>query len=291
MSKRNIVMQNAVFLFSVLTLMIFSVDPSRAADAPPSTQSAPRSSAQSEQSKEDDDVSGLLPQNQQIVQEVGPSYTSMTYANLFRLAWALGGYDNADKDALDNYLKVTECNLYQKYYNNEFEWEKIRQAAKDYLDKHGQKKEPYFEYIQPLLLGRYDNALEGFPLQSAADYLSLKTLQIADFKTGYTSCGQFNIDAMKYPSAGILNLISPLSFTFVRVPKKVAEQYISWRAEQGYSDGNERLAYIRYRVRVDSLVGKRKVEGGNSYIFNGRLMQIDVFADKEMLMPLYNQLF
>ena len=118
---------------------------------------------------------------QPVVQEVGESYVTMTYPNLFRLAWAFDVYKSDDNAALDTYLKISECNLYKKYYKNEFEWEKIRLATKAYLDKYGKKRDIYFEYVQPLELGRYDEEIQGFPLEKAPDYISLKVLQIADF--------------------------------------------------------------------------------------------------------------
>ena len=111
------------------------------------------------------------------------------------------------------------------------------------------------------------------------------------FIPGETSCGPIAVDKYKYPSTATLNLISPLSLTFVRMPKKQAEDYIAWRASAGLVNQKEREAYIRYRVRVDELDSVRKVAGKNSLVFNGRLMQIDVFADAELMVPLYNQLF
>ncbi len=240
------------------------------------------------------DIGGLLPQESnanRTVEKAPPTYFQMNYANLFRLGLAWGMYKADDKDALDNYLKISECTLYNKFYRNEFEWEKIRKAARVYLDTYNKDVPMYYEYVQPLKLGRYDVALQGFPLEKAKDYMTLKTLQIANFKSGDTPCGLYGVDSSKYPSAGILNIISPLSLTFVRVPKELAERYIAWRAEQGLTNGNDRQAYIRYRVRIDTLDGKEKISGGYTYIFSGRLMQIDVFADKDLLMPLYNQLF
>lgn len=221
----------------------------------------------------------------------GPVYLQMTYPNLFRLAWVSGVYDLDDPDALDNYLKISECTLYKKYFKNEFEWEKIRKAARSYLDTHGRNVSKYYEYSQPLYLGRYDNQLQGFPLENADHFLSLKTLQIANFKVGQTDCGQLSVDAYKYPSAAVVNIISPLSLTFIRVPKDLAQHYIEWRSQRGLANGDSRQAYIKYRVRVDRFVKIDKINGSLSYVFEGRLMQIDVFADEEMMMPLYNQLF
>jgi hypothetical protein len=237
------------------------------------------------------DLGSLLPDAQSQKKQTGPDYLQMTYANLFRLAYALHVYKPSDTDALDSFLKISECKLYKNFYSNEFEWDKIRKATQTYFEKYDGQTSMYYEYVQPLMLGRYDPSLQGFPLQDAEEYVSLKALQLANFKVGDTPCGPLNVDAYKYPPSAAVNIISPLSLTFIRVSKELAEEYVAWRNKQGLSKSPVRQAYIRYRVRVDNYAGMQKVANGNAFIFNGRLMQVDVFADKEMLMPLYNQLF
>ncbi len=241
-------------------------------------------------------MDGLLPpssavKNNTIKENVGPTYLQMTYPNLFRLAWSFNLYQPTDKDALDSYLMVTECNLYKKYYKNEFEWDKIRKAAIEYFQKYNKSKAAYYEYVQPLDLARYDPDLQGFPLEHADKYMLLKFLEMVNYEVGGTDCGKLAIDSKKYPGSAVVNIISPLSLTFIRVPKDVAEAYVNWRSTQGFVGDAARQAYIRYRVRIDNAVGISGVDRVHSYVFNGRLMRIDVFADKEMMMPLYNQIF
>jgi hypothetical protein len=239
---------------------------------------------------EDKGIMGLLPGAPAVVKG-GAHYTMLTYPSLFRLAWGMGAYRTEDTQAIDSYLKVSECTLYQKFYKNEFKWENIRAATKDYLDQYGKEVPTYYEYVQPLYLGRYDEALQGFPLEEADKYVALKVLQIADYKIGTTPCGEMIIDPLKYPSAAVVNIISPLSLTFIRVKKELAAQYLDWRTDQGLENGDIRTAYIRFRVRLDDYLNIKTMGNLTAYSFSGRLMQIDVYADPELFMPLYNQLF
>lgn len=236
-------------------------------------------------------IGALVPDAKSQNKTSSPEYQQVTYANLYRLAWAMNIYKFSDTVALDNFLKISECKLYQNFYNNEFEWERIRKATREYFEKYDGKTSMYYEYVQPILLGRYDTSLQGFPVQESEKYAALKTLQLANYRNGDTSCGRVNLDRYKYPSSALLNIISPLSLTFIRVPKELAEEYIEWRGKEGVEKGYGRQAFIRFRVRVDSYGGMHPSSGGNEFIFNGRLMQIDVFADMDMLMPLYNQIF
>lgn len=226
-----------------------------------------------------------------VKKNVEHTYTQITYDNLYRLAWSYGAYGPDDIDALNIYLMVTECNLYKKFFANEFEWEKIRIATRDYLKNNKTKVPRYYEYVQPIFLGRYDYSLQGFPIIDAESFKGQKNFQFASFRGGSTLCGVFSFDFARYPSTGVLTVDSPMNFSFVRVPLKLAQKYVEWRAKQGLGDADNRQAYIRYRIRVDDYNGIRTFEGFNAFNFSGRLLRIDVFADQDLLLPLYNQLF
>ena len=89
----------------------------------------------------------------------------------------------------------------------------------------------------------------------------------------------------------MLSVSSPLNLSFIRVPLNLAQQYIKWRAKQGIAKSDNRQAYIRYRIRIDGYEGIKNYQGLNAFNFRGKLMRLDVFADDEMMLPLYNQVF
>lgn len=244
------------------------------------------------QASVESELKGLLPDRPTKEVVAAPVYQSLTYPNLYRLAWAMNAFDKKDDDVLDKYLMVTECSLYKKFYENEFEWEKVRKAAKKYLSQYGtSNKSTYYEFVQPLYLGRYDDKLQGFPVENPESYTALKVLQMANFSPGDTSCGKFSMDASKYPGSASLSIISPLTLTFISVDRDTAKSYLAWRADNKLSNKEGRAVFAKYRVRIDQFVDRRRMEGGYAFMFNGRLMQVDVYADKEYLMPLYSQIF
>lgn len=221
------------------------------------------------------------------------TYMQMTYSNLYKLVWAHDAFTVENVEALNAFLSITECNLYKKFFHNEFEWEKIRIATKEYL-KNTQTKTPrYYEYVQPIFMGRYDYALQGFPIVNADNFKGQKNFQFASYRNGETECGNMDFDYTKYPGTGVLSVASPLNLSFIRVPIKLAQKYIEWRSKQDFEEeDNKRQAYIRYRIRIDAYEGIKQFKAASdSYSFRGKLMRIDVFADQEMLLPLYNQVF
>ena len=103
------------------------------------------------------------------------TYSPFTFSNNTRLYWLLHVYNTDNDDLIDNYLKATECDLFTRFFLNEFEWRKVRQATRTYLDKYKHTFPRRFEYIQPLSLDRYNFDLKGFPLSEVIGILSIDT--------------------------------------------------------------------------------------------------------------------
>lgn len=220
------------------------------------------------------------------------TYTQVSYINLYKLAWSYDAFSLRNEEDLNVYLIISECNLYQKFFLNEFKWEKIKNSTRDFIDSNRQKVPRYYEYVQPIFMGRYDYALQGFPILDAKNFKGQKNLQFANYVPGETSCARFDLDVAKYPATGVLTIPNPLNLAFIRVPLNLAQKYVEWRSKQGHLQDKERQAYIRYRIRIDGYDGIKKYSSGvNAFNFNGKLMRLDVFADKELLLPLYNQVF
>lgn len=225
--------------------------------------------------------------------QVEHTYTQMSYDNLYRLAWSYDAYALSNDEALTVFLQITECNLYKKFFQNEFEWEKIKVATREYLKNNKENVSRYYEYVQPIYMGRYDYSLQGFPLNDASkNFKAQKNFQFASFFPGDTACGKFDINQQAYPSTAVLSVTSPLNLSFIRVPLPLAQKYIEWRSKQGISTQDNRQAFIRYRIRIDAYDGLKGFgTGQNSFNFRGKLLRLDVFADQDMLLPLYNQVF
>lgn len=219
------------------------------------------------------------------------SFVQIAYPDLYRLAMAYGAISENSASDLDVFLMITECSLYEKFFANEFEWEKIRTNTSRYLKENKSKISKYYEYVQPIYLARYDSALQGFPVVESEKFKGVKSLQFADFKAGETECNEYNISDSQYPSMAALEIDSPFTLSFIRVPTKLAQTYVEWNNANGTSSGYNRKAFIRYRIRIDGFQGVQTVTAGDLLTFTGKLLMVDVFADPEMMLPLYNQVF
>lgn len=219
-------------------------------------------------------------------------YVPPTFDNIARVLWALDVKDLYDDKAVDGYLQVAECNLFQKFYSNEFRWKKIREGTRDYLEKYKNKFPRRFEYVQPLFLDRYDFALKGFPIMPEQQFVGATRLQFSGNFHGATKCpGLFLPNFPGYPSGAVLNLKAPFNLSFVRVPEALAKEYLKMVEDIVIRPSEGRPAFIRFRIRLDQFLSEEDRDHGHFANFLGDLEKIEVFADSELLLPLYSQNF
>lgn len=219
-------------------------------------------------------------------------YNSMTFKKLYNLAWSEAAFTTKNTDAVDTYLRVMECKLYKKYKNDEFEWKKIRTATSSYLQAYTGDAPKKYEFIQPLNLAQYDFNLGGFPIVDKKSYAGIYNLEFARFDTPENECGAIRLSD-DYPRAAIIRLNSPLSLEFIRVPEEVAKEYVNYLEANFKGGAANRNAYIRYRIEIEGFLKLNRSKGISAgyFMFTGDLKRIDVYADKDMMLPLYTQEF
>lgn len=218
------------------------------------------------------------------------TYIKPSYTNLAKTLWSLNVHNLADDVAVDNFLKITECGLYSRFYKNEFEWQKIRDATRDYLKKYKGNFPRRYEYVQPLLLDRYDFAIKGFRLMPDSVFQTSDRLEMSR-KMQYTrACSEVSFDDIKgYPDGMMVILKQPFAFSFVRVNDDLAQEYLKIISDKGMDITGGRPAYIRFRIKIDRYVGETYVSQDKYAILGGALETIEVFADRDLMFKLYEQ--
>lgn len=237
---------------------------------------------------------GLLQSgNAALAQEnaMNAKYAQATHASIIKLMWGFHAYDYSDLDAVDNYVRVTECGLYQKYYNDEFEWRKIQQATVSYLQKYSDSVTNYYEIVQPVTIGRYDFDLQGFPITDTPELFNMTAMQITDGQDyGGKECGLPRVTDGKFSPIAIIKFKTPINLDFIRVPKALAEEFVKFSGGFEGKGESGKQVYFRFRIRIDRFSNFASIASvGNVLIFSGKLIQLDVFADQQMFLPLYSQ--
>ena len=219
----------------------------------------------------------------------GGEYVNPTLQNLSRLYWRLGVFDLLDDFAIDNYLKINECDIFTSYYKDEFEWIEIRDATRKSIGKQRDTYENKFKFVLPIILGNYDQDRGGFDLIRNTGFPNLKRIEFVDPNRKDEVCYLYP-DIPDYERNVLLILDQPLDYTFVEMDDHVAQAFIL-RKKYEYMQIDEavrlrryeRQAYIRLRMTIKEYQGSIKGQtlDGNLAILYGRLDGIDIFDDYE----------
>lgn len=214
------------------------------------------------------------------------SFQRSTPENLAKLYWRLGVFDSGDDRAVDNFMMITECDLYQANVNNDFEWKKVREAAKTSLEIRRKSFPTKFEFLIPIELGNYDPELGGFPLQDAYAYTNVQRLEVVGNSIQREICGMTG-EIKDYPRNLMLILEKPFTYTFAKVDEHVAQAYIVRKQKEVMKHDVDvrqkrykRTAYVRLRVDFNEYQGT--IRGRNGVllaIMKADLKGIDLFED------------
>jgi hypothetical protein len=228
-------------------------------------------------------------------------YEKPTMEELSKLYWLLGALDLNNDTAIDNYLLINECGIYQEYRNNEFEWKNIRESTRTYLKDNYTTFAHRLEFLQPLYLGEYNIDKEYFEI--IKDYVKptsrrLEVLTKAHMAPVCEKSGEIE----GYPKGILVELTRPFGIDKIPVPKDKAQPYIDERLEEfnklpEYQRTDKRLlesrdAYIWMQIRVFGYKGVEKIEEG--YGLNtvfAVLEGVEVYADRDRKDLLYKENF
>ncbi len=236
-------MRQLAALIFIASLSVFSVYAS-AQDSAATAQPAAEESQPPGDTPEPDLLKG--PQDK---------YVPPVFENLSKLYWAIGKLDLQNNADIDNYLLINECTIYQRYINNDIEWSKIRDAARQKIIKDIANFPTHFEIMVPLQLGRYDGEKQQFDIEQDSQIVSTTKL---DFAMNYERevCSKSG-NIPNYPQNLILILRKPLTVKSVPASPELAEKVIEETGKR-YKDlpknlqmeRYKRVAYLRLKVHV-----------------------------------------
>lgn len=214
------------------------------------------------------------------------AYVQPTLENISRLYWKKNALDIENNTAIDNFLLINECDIYEKFYNDDFEWIRVREAARDLIKEGREKFSHKFKVVVPVDLGRYDETRKGFPLINKTAFNGLRRVEIGGNATRENICGNDGV-IENYPRNLILILNKPFTFDFIALDEHVAQALIVRHKYQEIDRPRElqnkefnRLAYARMRITFSEFQGEAKGrDNAQLGVMFGKLDGIDIFED------------
>lgn len=220
-------------------------------------------------------------------------FLKSTPVNLAKLYWRLGVFDSGDNRAVDNFMLITECDVYQNNINNDFEWKTVREAAKTSLEIRRKTFPTKFEFLIPIELGDYDEERGGFPLLEQYAYNNVQRMEVVGNSIQDDICGTSG-EIKDYPRNIMMILDKPFTYNFAKVDEHVAQAYILRLQKRVLKEDIDvrqkryrRPAHVRLRVDFSEYQGSIRGQNGVLLaIMRAELKGIDLFEDGREVMLL-----
>ncbi len=229
-------------------------------------------------------------------------YESPTVKALSYMFWSLGLYKTSDNNAVDEFLRINECELYKRFSSDELEWGELRDAAKIFIEENKSEFPTRFTFILPLKLADYNIRRQAFELQDDYKIRASRRFELYAKDFDVKPCvREFGVE-QSYPRILNMEFSRPFNLTHVPMTEDVANNYIKKTNDLYHKIYEERLRSkdIMYRFRDAFLVMKVKIfaHGKNMGIDRrgrqiiqamGMLESYSIFADKELAQLFYKQ--
>ena len=219
-------------------------------------------------------------------------YEAPTMKNISQLYWALNKFDIAQDESIDNFLLINECDLYKDYYQNEFEWRKIRKSARDFLTENKSTFGVHFELFQPLRIAEYDFEKETFDFYEPYKIEAARQFEVLPLDFYELICGVgFGREIPGYPRGLHVEVNRPFTLDEIYVPKEIAQAFIETKQNKVQKAGiipktkediyDTRDAYILMKLRVFGYKDDVRTEEYKLSKVLGVLEGYEIYGDRE----------
>jgi hypothetical protein len=220
--------------------------------------------------------------------ETGEAYIYPTFSELTQAAVMLGAFDLSDSNVLREYVRLMYCNIYEKNYRDDFAWNKLEKQIRARIDAKKEYYRTLYQVASDITLGPYDFKEQRFPLVEHSDFRNVGYMALfssRDFKPyceiDDTEMHQRIDHAFRFPTDINIALSEPFTLTAIKASQAEAQKMLALMAKAG--GASARKLYVRFRFRVQSAVPADMRQGFSSKTdFNGEIVSIDLFYDKEM---------
>jgi len=244
--------------------------------------------------------SSMAQETQSNTSDKEEEYFPASLENFSKTYWRFRKFDLSDNVAIDNYMRINECDLYKEYHHNEFEWLSIRNATKNFLEENIKKFPQNYAFVQHISLGDYDFERKGFNIAKEQELIGVKRFEIPSSDSLSSVC-DVRGPIEKYPKVIALELTRPLTFDFFDIDPQLAKEVLAEKMEKyekldpNYKTREEfllaREVYLRVKVKMFAYKPDDILTRDGNYVAKmlAILEEVEVFADKDQTQLLYRK--
>ena len=214
----------------------------------------------------------------------GNMASKFVFANLYNMSRAyikLTGVDLADDKLIDDFAIINNCDMYLKFYKDEFNWRQAREAFRKVIQRD---LEGYPEHIYLLgnsRLGRYDFDRKAFIFDEKYTFQRTGLLPAPT----RVKCGALQID--RIPLNYTFRLTNPITLDAIPLEENKA-RILTRMMEQ--SNNQQRKIYVAFFVRINdfSTIGSATSGmGQNEATVRATMVSMRFYLDPERKTMIY----
>lgn len=169
-------------------------------------------------------------------------FYSTTVQELSRTFIKLTGVDLSDDKLIDDFAAINNCDMYVKYYRDEFNWRQVREAFRRIIQRDLEQYPEHFYFTGITELGRYDFEKKAFIL---SDEHRMRRMGLMT-ATQNVECAGHSID--RVPLEYNFRLTNPISVDSIPMEENKARRLISMMEQSG---NPQRQIYVSIFVRAN----------------------------------------
>lgn len=222
---------------------------------------------------------------------LGLHYIPANFKTFAQLSWRYNLHPTSYDEAIDRYIKIINCPLYQNYYGSDFLWQRIREGMRKEIQYFAPSFPDRFELTGGIELGRYDFRRSAFILPekyklSRAGFIRLPTEDAYETDCSFT--GYRTI----FPVAMQVAAENPFTFVEIPVSPDDAKPLLERLAQYRYRNvTTNRMAMLRIRLKITGIRNYSNDTISPSLTFRGQLDEIAVFEDPQMTKIIWSKNF
>lgn len=224
-------------------------------------------------------------------------YVDPTWPNLLQSMIRYNALDLNDEDILNEYIEVSDCDIFVHFYQNDFEWHKIKSDERDYLRKVQDSLPIFFHYDTTLQFGHYDFDKSIYFFTDKSKISNVNSFLL--LKSSNNPCPKSYVTTKTIPQVFHAVTSEPIGLPGIPLKSDVASALFDLMAADKNTD---RLVYARFNLHVTFIAPMEKrhehaVSGRMMYFqmgkpassvrFDATLDSIDFYEDADMTRLIY----
>lgn len=219
-------------------------------------------------------------------------YTEVSHQALSDLIWKYNIHSLDNDKALNAYFQKNNCELFSKYYSDDFQWQTIMDGFKRNIRYFSNNMPQKFYIVATIPIDRYDFTKSAFIINKNIAMKNAGSIQIPFYGRRIIKCEDYEIEEKYFPD--IIDFIADRKFSLTEIPVNPldANQLLS-RIKNNYYvalDSNRALA-VRFLITINGIESYTPKDVFSTISFKGSLDEIAFFEDPELTIPVWKKQF